>query len=99
MLCTAVPSGISDSGSALPVRMSEPGPDVIVSPTRDPSGAGCSASRRPAYVTSAMRDERFGSYSIVVTGSPGTPCLLRLKSMMRYWRLWPPPRRRMAMWP
>src|SRR5689334_12458034 len=30
---------------------------------------------------------------------PVTPNLSRLKSMMRYCRLWPPPRRRMAMWP
>jgi hypothetical protein len=45
-----------------------------------------------------MRAERFGSYSISRT-TPGIPCLLRLKSMIRYFRLWPPPRRRMAMWP
>ena len=37
-LCTSVPSGISRSGSALPVRMSEPGPDTIVSPTASPFG-------------------------------------------------------------
>src|SRR5687767_3344655 len=38
-----------------------------------------------------MRAERFGSYSIVAT-LPGMPALSRLKSMMRYRRLWPPPR-------
>src|SRR3954468_15477384 len=38
-----------------------------------------------------MRDERFGSYSIVVTFA-GMSRLSRLKSMMRYIRLWPPPR-------
>ncbi len=45
-----------------------------------------------------MRAERFGSYSIVEI-VPGTPCLFRLKSMTRYWRLCPPPRRRIEMWP
>src|SRR4051812_32539316 len=38
-----------------------------------------------------MRAERFGSYSIVDTFA-GMSCLSRLKSMMRYIRLWPPPR-------
>ena len=28
-----------------------------------------------------------------------TPCLFRLKSMIRYFRLCPPPRRRIEMWP
>src|SRR6185503_5751270 len=38
-----------------------------------------------------MRAERFGSYSIVETRA-GMSRLSRLKSMMRYLRLWPPPR-------
>ena len=38
-----------------------------------------------------MRAERFGSYSIVETFA-GMSRLSRLKSMMRYIRLWPPPR-------
>src|SRR5512146_2372757 len=38
-----------------------------------------------------MRALRFGSYSISAT-CPGIPNLLRLKSMIRYWRLCPPPR-------
>jgi hypothetical protein len=38
MLCTAVPSGTSNSGSALPTRMSEPGPATTVSPTLSPAG-------------------------------------------------------------
>src|SRR2546429_10033179 len=38
-----------------------------------------------------MRAERFGSYSIVETVA-GMSRLSRLKSMMRYIRLWPPPR-------
>ena len=38
-LCTVVPSGISASGSALPGRMSLPGPDEIVWPTARPTGA------------------------------------------------------------
>src|SRR5438309_5861018 len=37
-LCTAVPSGISCSGTAFPVRMSAPGPDTTVSPTLRPLG-------------------------------------------------------------
>src|ERR1041385_3343518 len=37
-----------------------------------------------------MRAERFGSYSIAVT-SAATPCLRRLKSIFRYFCLWPPP--------
>src|SRR5918993_4260629 len=38
-----------------------------------------------------MRDERFGSYSIVATFA-GMSFLSRLKSITRYSRLWPPPR-------
>src|SRR5205807_8810350 len=38
-----------------------------------------------------MRDDRFGSYSMVATFA-GISRLSRLKSMMRYIRLWPPPR-------
>src|SRR5919201_4436172 len=37
-----------------------------------------------------MRAERFGSYSIAATFA-GTPSFVRLKSMTRYRRLWPPP--------
>ena len=71
------------------------------SPCRRPSGRparGCSASRHRAYWSSAIRAERFGSYSIAAT-RPGTPSLLRFKSMMRYMRLWPPPRWRTVMRP
>src|SRR5919199_868978 len=39
-----------------------------------------------------MRAERLGSYSMVATRA-GTPSLSRLKSMRRYRRLCPPPRR------
>src|SRR5918993_4294810 len=38
-----------------------------------------------------MRDERFGSYSIVATFA-GMSFLSRLKSITRYRRRWPPPR-------
>ena len=44
------------------------------------------ASRVDAVGTSAMRDERFGSYSMCSTIA-GTLNLLRLKSMIRYMRL------------
>ena len=45
-----------------------------------------------------MRAVRFGSYSTVATLA-GTPILLRLKSMRRKRRLWPPPRKREVMRP
>src|SRR5579884_1324984 len=45
-----------------------------------------------------MRAERLGSYSIATTRA-GTPCLSRLKSMMRYARLAPPPRNRLETCP
>ena len=38
-----------------------------------------------------MRQVRFGSYSMAATLAV-TPSLVRLKSMMRYCCLWPPPR-------
>src|SRR5687768_3710608 len=47
---------------------------------------------------SAIRAVRLGSYSISAT-RPGTPTLLRLKSIRRYWRLCPPPRCREVRWP
>src|SRR5215470_10322127 len=45
-----------------------------------------------------MREERFGSYSIVCTVA-GIPVLSRLKSMMRSFRLWPPPMKRIVVSP
>src|SRR5919201_585463 len=45
-----------------------------------------------------MRADRFGSYSIVDTVA-GMSRLSRLKSMMRYIRLWPPPRHHDVRWP
>src|SRR4249920_3230432 len=47
---------------------------------------------------SAMKQVLFGSYSIEFT-IPGTPGLLRLKSMRRYCCLCPPPMYLMARWP
>src|SRR5260370_35362044 len=41
-----------------------------------------------------MRDERLGSYSMATTLAQ-TLSLRRLKSMSRYMRLWPPPRKRL----
>ena len=46
----------------------------------------------------AMRAERLGSYSMAAT-LPGTPKLFRLKSMIRSWRLAPPPRWRTVIRP
>ena len=46
-----------------------------------------------------MRAERLGSYSMAATLA-GMPTLSqRLKSMMRYKRLWPPPRKRTVIRP
>src|SRR5688572_444629 len=45
-----------------------------------------------------MYDERFGSYSIAATRA-GIPSLRRLKSMIRYRRLAPPPRWRAVLRP
>ena len=45
-----------------------------------------------------MRQLRFGSYSMAATLA-GTPSLVRLKSMMRYCCLWPPPRWRAVLRP
>ena len=58
---------------------------------------GCSASRRPR---TEQRDAR-RAVRIVLDGDdpPGTPILSRFQSMMRYRRLWPPPRWRMVMLP
>src|ERR1044072_7683075 len=46
----------------------------------------------------AIRALRLGSYSISAT-RPGMPNLSRLKSILRYWRLCPPPRCREVRWP
>src|SRR2546430_13934167 len=45
-----------------------------------------------------MRALRLGSYSMAATLA-GTPSLFRLKSTMRYCRLWPPPRWRAVLRP
>src|SRR6266568_5325500 len=97
-LCTVVPRGISNSGMAFPTRMSEPGPETTVSPTVSPFGASMYRFSPSAYVISAIRAVRLGSYSMADT-RPGTPNFSRRKSMRRYCRLWPPPRYRAVMWP
>src|SRR5947207_5361728 len=45
-----------------------------------------------------MRALRLGSYSMAMT-RPAIPILLRFQSMIRYSRLWPPPRWRVVMRP
>src|SRR4051794_19828060 len=45
-----------------------------------------------------MRAVRFGSYSMAMTRA-GMPILFRFQSMMRYIRLWPPPRWRVVIRP
>src|SRR6266545_2811009 len=98
MLCTVVPSGISPRGSAFPVRLSVPGPESTVSPWLSPLGCRMYRFSPSAYTMSAMRALRLGSYSISAT-LPGIPNLLRLKSILRYCRLCPPPRCREVRWP
>src|SRR2546428_4435795 len=63
----------------------------MVSPTFRPFGCRMYRFSPSAYVRSAIRAERFGSYSIVDTFA-GMSCLSRLKSIARYIRLCPPPR-------
>ena len=48
--------------------------------------------------TSAILAERLGSYSMACT-TAATPTLSCFMSMMRNFRLWPPPRWRTVMWP
>jgi hypothetical protein len=79
------------SGSVLPGRMSAVSPATMLSPTFSPAGCRMYRFSPSAYCTSAIRAERFGSYS-TVTILPGMPILSRLKSMMRYSRRCPPPR-------
>src|SRR6185436_5183710 len=89
-LWTAVPSGTSASGTALPIRMSAPGPETTLSPTASPLGCRMYRFSPSAYTTSAIRALRLGSYSISVT-RPGMPSLSRLKSIRRYIFLYAPP--------
>ena len=52
-----------------------------------------------AYSISAIRADRFGSYSMWVTLAAWPSRSLRRQSMIRYIRLWPPPRCRAVMNP
>jgi hypothetical protein len=70
------------SGSALPGRISTLSPETIVSPTFRPAGCRMYRFSPSAYVRSAIRADRFGSYSMVETFA-GISRLSRLKSMMR----------------
>src|SRR3972149_1900336 len=56
-----------------------------------PAGSTMSRISPSAYLTRAIRADRFGSYSTVAT-TPGMPFLSRLKSITRYIRLCAPPR-------
>ena len=51
-----------------------------------------------AYASSAIRGERLGSYSMLITVA-GIPALSRLKSIMRSLRLCPPPINRIVVSP
>ncbi|MBA7661953.1 hypothetical protein ES703_69973 [subsurface metagenome] len=67
-------------------------------PTFKSKGAKMYRFSPSLYFMRDIKAERFGSYSIVST-TPGTPILSRLKSIMRYNLLCPPPRRRTDMRP
>src|SRR5215218_5143081 len=79
------------SGRLLPGLMSAEGPHSTVSPCLRRAGAMMYRFSPSAKCSSAMRDVRFGSYSMCATLA-GTPSLsARRKSIRRYARLWPPP--------
>src|SRR5215472_12911641 len=85
-------------GSALPTRMSASGPLTTFCPTLSPSGCRIYRFSPSAYASNAIREERLGSYSMVCTVAE-IPILSRLKSIMRSFRLCPPPIKRMVMSP
>ena len=84
------------SGIVLPRRMSEPGPETIVSPTVQPLRVHdvTLLAVRVLHQRDARRTVRIVLDRVTVAV---TPDLSRLKSMTRYFRLWPPPRRRIEM--
>ena len=83
-MCTVAPTGILASGSALPTTVGDaPGPAVTVCPGRSPSGARMYDGLLPSACTSAMRAERFGSYSMRSTSAGLLPCSVRAKSIIR----------------
>src|SRR5215467_3382949 len=86
------------SGNALPGRTSESGPDCTTSPTRNPIGATMYRFSPSAYCKRAIRAERLGSYSNAMTLA-GMPSLSRRKSIARYKRLCPAPRKRTVVRP
>src|SRR5262245_44275076 len=98
-LCTVMPRGILPIGRQLPTRASASGPDDTVSPARRPSGARMYAFSPSVYWMSAMRADRFGSYSIDSTLADTPSLVFRLKSIRRYIFLCPPPRNRMVTMP
>src|SRR5208283_1132466 len=86
-----VPRGISLSGIAFPGLISALGPDITTSPILTPVGARIYLYSPSAYFSNAILADLLGSYSIVATVA-GIPILLRLKSMILYRCLLPPPR-------
>mmetsp|Transcript_47124 Transcript_47124/g.124142 ORF Transcript_47124/g.124142 Transcript_47124/m.124142 type:complete len:318 (+) Transcript_47124:425-1378(+) len=98
-LCTSVPSGITERGIAFPGANGTSSPDCTVSPTLRPCGARMyAAAPSDSYSISAMKDERFGSYSKRLTTAGSSR--VRLKSMTRYIRRCLGAQRpRTVMWP
>src|SRR5262245_17589422 len=94
-LWTDIPKGIRRSGRQLPTRGSHSSPLMTLSPAFSPSGARMYAFSPSSYCKSAIRGVRLGSYSTDTTVAQ-TPSLRRLKSMIRYCFLWPPPRKRVV---
>src|SRR5580700_5109055 len=90
MLWMVVPTGIARSGKLLPGRISADSDAMITSPVFNPIGVRIYRFSPSSYSTSDIRQERLGSYSTVSTVA-GASYLLRLKSIIRYMRLLPPP--------
>src|ERR1700712_1983177 len=87
------------SGRLLPGLMSAEAPDSMMSPWFSLFGAMMYRFVPSTKCSSAMRAVRFGSYSISATRALTPSLSLRLKSITRYWRLWPPPMWRVVMRP
>ena len=71
MQCTLMPSGIFLSGMQCPMRGSISSPLITRSPAFKPSGARMYDLTLSSYSRSAIRQVRFGSYSIAITVAPG----------------------------
>ena len=98
MLWMKVPSGMFFNLRALPTMISVASPEITLSPTLMSFGARMYLFSPSAYASKQILAFLFGSYSMVLTVA-GTSSLLRLKSIIRYLRLLPPPMWRQVILP